>query len=376
MKSALLLSILIFLVFVIPHQKDGKLSAAKARLAIENKDYCGALSFAGQALSETPWSARYLTAWANLKPWVDDSCSKEFTSGDPVRAIEAALSIHPLDFDVLLASASLYFERGEITKSYSLLARILTFDRGFSSERIARIMSMVRSREAVQAIFPAKFPQAITWRPILLGSRYPEVRAMADEILFSAVKSLSEFSSEIAEEHLQKVYSQGVKGDLRLEVDRVAARIFRERNSWNTHRYLTKRAELKEAKAEFGIVDPETSFFRNQIIKWGAVLNLSFGKEPVSFGFFIPESAQYLELVLRDKMPRFESIKFFVSDDNENWSDTGFKDKPKIANIGGSTYVLLTLPDSVKYGKVFVQDERLKVQSRLLSATLYKEKKT
>jgi hypothetical protein len=363
-------------VLVISHQKDGKVPAAKARLAIENKDYCEALSFTGQALSETPWSARYLTAWASLKPLVDGSCSREFTSGDPVRAIETALSIHPLDFDVLLASASLYFERGEITKSYSLLARILTFDRGFSSDRIAKIMSMVRSREAVQAIFPAKFPQANTWRPILLGSRYPEVRAMADEILFAAVKSLSDFSSEIAEEHLKEVYSQGVKGDLRQEVDRVAARIFRERNSWNAHRYLAKRAELKEARAEFGIVDPETSFFRNQIIKWGAVLNLSFGKEPVSFGFFIPESAQYLELVLRDKMPRFESIKFFVSDDNENWSDTGFKDKPQIANIAGSTYVLLRLPDGVKYGKVFVQDERLKVQSRLLSAALYKEQKT
>jgi len=370
-KLALFISITFLLVKLVPHQEDGREFASLAGEAIQNRDYCEALSYTGKALNQKPWSARYLTAWANLKPLVHESCNLEFVAGDPIKALETALSTYPLDFDVLLASASLYFERGEQDEAYKLLARVLSFDRGFSKVRIERIISMIRSKEAVQAVFPTKFPQAVTWRPILKESRYPSVRESADKILFAAIKTLSDYPTEIAEAHLSAVYSQGVAGDLRVEVDRVASRIFRDSNSWNNHRYVDLRSSLKEAPSEFGLVDPESSAFRNQIIKWGSPIRLTFGAEPVAFGFFIPASSEYLELEIRGKIPRFESIKFFVSNDNENWAETGFKDKPKVASFAGRTWVIFSLPDSVRYGKIYVQDERLNPASTLLAGRIF-----
>lgn len=371
MKLALILSLTFLVVKLVPHQEDGREFASLAGEAIQNRDYCEALSLTGKALNQKPWSARYLTAWANLEPLVDERCNLEFVKGDPIQALETALSTYPLDFDVLLASAALYFERGDQQEAYKLLSRVLSFDRGFSRVRIERIMSMIRSKEAVQAVFPAKFPQAVTWRPILKESRYPSVRESADQILFAAIKSLTEYPTEIAETHLTSVYSQGVSSDLRVEVDKVASRIFRDSNSWNNHRYVDLRSSLREAPSEFGLVDPEASSFRNQVIKWGAPVKLTFGVEPVAFGFFIPGPSEYLELEIRGKMPRFESIKFFISTDNENWSETGFKDKPKVASFSGRTWVIFSLPDSVRYGKIHVHDERLKPASTLLAARIF-----
>lgn len=371
MKLALFLSFTFFLVKVIPNQKDGGEFAILASESIEKGEYCTALSMVGRALKDKPWSSRYLTAWANLKPLVDRNCNLPFTDGDPINSIEVALLIHPLDFDVLLAAASLYFEKGKHEDAYKLLRRTLSFDRGFSQTRVSRIMSMIRSKEAVQAVFLAKFPQAVTWRSFLKESRYPEVRDMADQLLFSAIKHLGDYPLEIREQHLLSIYLSGVSGKLRIETDRAGSKIFRDRNSWNNHKYLDLRSELVEVRREFGLVDAESSSFRNQVIKWGAPINITFGEEPASFGFYVPDGAEYLEFELMGKMPRLEAIKFLVSSDNINWSETGFKDKPSISNFAGRTWILLRLPEGVKYGKVFVQDNRLKPSSKLISTSLY-----
>lgn len=317
--------------------------------------YCEALSAAGSAVKLNPLKASYLLNWADLRQILSDiECKEELTKGSVKDAVEYALKLDPRNPAVTYSAAVMLMRIGERPRALALLNATLLTETALSSSKREYVLKQITSKEDLENIIPARFPQIADWslfikekRPTLFQRESFTISAMQLNALKEAVKEyeLGMLPFEIHKQRLLSLLPSTASSAIRQTLDAELGRVLPTglQESKLTKEYLLKRATLSELYIVRGVIDSDTRSETTPLSRWGADQNVEIDSFAQSVGFYLPSGQNVLLIELNSKgIPASglsEMLRLLVSDDNQHWSTPRESYKTSLVELEDQKYL-------------------------------------
>ncbi len=321
--------------------------------------FCKALGNLGIAIKRQPFDSRLLVAWANLRQLLSGiECKESLTSGDYEQVARYALTQDSTNAEVLFSSAQILLWAGKKDEAYALLKSFLNFGLAINDRQYGFIDRQLNRESDIKAIIPGHFPQIVEWtRRIKLKnlSFFDEVAPTLTELQLEAVlRNESDLKSgkipaQLYFDRLTSLLEVASSSRVRARIDAELSRYYGLQGQDSLQKYLDSRRLYESLQVNSAAISADTRPLKAPLVNWLAPGSIVLNQFYNSVGFYAPKGAaiKYIELVGNKDSGLISevSLKLFVSDSNQQWSEVTQEVAVTSFEMAGLPRVVFTVPD-------------------------------
>jgi hypothetical protein len=329
--------------------------------------FCRALANLSAALQRQPFDSKLLVSWANLRQLLSGiDCSEPLTKGDFEQVARYALTHDGTNAEVLFSSAQILLWAGKKEEAYKLLKSFLEFGL-FVNERQYNFIERQLNRDLdISAIIPGHFPQIVEWSSrIRLKNQalFDQGKSVLTELQLEALLrneaelKAGKIPTQLYFDRLTSLLEVASSSQVRKRIDVELSRYYGLQGQDKLQRYLDSRRAYDSIQVNGAVITADTRPIKAPFINWLTLEPITLNHFYNSVGFYVPQGSavKYIELVgAKDSSLISEvSLKLFVSEGNQQWSDITQEALISSFEMAGLPRVVFTVPDQTKrYWKI------------------------
>jgi len=277
------------------------------------EEWCKALSLYGKALTQQPYQARTLLYWANLRQILGSyECAQENTAADFSEVAAFAIAQDPSNSNNRYIAGLLLYWNGKQDKAAKEFEYVLRYAVGLDEVRRNQIFALASQPELLQAIVPARAPQALQylswfqkqknqaeyWTEVLFASeQFKEFKQQTLQFFTQAISNREIPRSKLIEQ--LKVFSSiTLSVSEKKQLNGLYKKILDEETQNDFVSLVNKRSNVSPIVAQLGFISADTRVTKASITNWGREQQATLDMFHASIGIFTRQGdvPQFIEV--------------------------------------------------------------------------------
>lgn len=324
---------------------------------------CKTLNALSSSIRQEPMRARTLVTWANVKQLLGSyKCDGDVSDGFEA-ALDLALRADPLDQQALFNAGLVFLWAGNKERAYPIFRRVLELGTDSSSFQREFIYSLVSDGSSLQALIPAKLPQAIEYVRYLLNQNESKYfNLIFRQALWNfQVEALREFALRFENgeidaalylDRLFDLWKLSKESAVTASIDKLLADYYLRHGPEDLGAFFSSRSHFSELEIVSGLKLADSRPEKSALAYWDFKGEVALDEFFSSVGFYLPRDTTLRRLELhsnsRSDTQMTGLLRVLQSDDNTTWEDvTGVCTLYQIA-LPGRYVTYIDLPGSSK----------------------------
>ena len=329
------------------------------------KAYCGGLQALRSALAQDPLNSTYMISWVRNRSWLRHfDCGQPFDEKQVNAVIAAAVKNDPTNMLAVFEASKVLVSLGKRARALQLLKIFLSYNIGITAEHQSYIARLIKESSDIDKLIPVRIPQALRWARIVQELREDEFSKFQDQFERLQIEALRELWREYeAGKYEQSLYYGWLKEGLlsastptvRRFIDERMVSVLSRMGRRKLASYHDYRSKLNDVQIIPSTIANDTRPQKGVFAVWGGSQLFSFDEFFRSVGFFLSsgQSVKLIELHSDGEIVSPESVKLFISQDNETWNEVQEDiEIDRLATAEGHVLAIRLKSNSPRYWKV------------------------